>query len=129
MKRILLQQHVAGMIAATLVIPSVYFLSAAFMNEVLGFNRPWSVIEPIFEQPENKNLGLNINLLILFGPIASFIISILQVIKIEIVKEKDRFRINGIITYKSYHWLIIAACLACAGSLFLYFIAENCNCH
>jgi hypothetical protein len=129
MKKAFLNPHLAGIIAASLVIPSLYFIISAFLNYGLGVSGPWSLIEPIFERPENKSLGLNINLLIIFGPIAACIISLFQVMQLDWRKEKEHVNINAAFLVRSYHWIIIAASLFCTASLLLYFLGENCNCH
>jgi hypothetical protein len=128
MKKLFLQHNINGVIATLLVTPSLYFIGSAVLNEC-GISGPWSLIEPIFEEPGNKDLGLNINMLIVFGPIASLIISLFQVIRIEIKRTDDHLRAIAFITTKSYHWFIIIAAFLCMGCMFLYFIAENCNCH
>ncbi len=129
MKRIYLQQNIAAIIATLLVLPSLYFLSSALLYHGLGVYGPWSLIEPLFEQPGNKDLGLNINLLIVFGPFASLVIALFQVIKLELKRTEDSLRIIAFVTPKSFYWFIIAAALLCMGSMFIYFIGENCNCH
>jgi hypothetical protein len=129
MKKAFLSEQLAGLIAAALVIPSLYFVISAFLNYGLGISGPWSVIEPIFNQPQNKSLGLNINLLIVFGPIAACLISLFQVLQLDWKLEKERLHIKASLFLKSYHWIIIGASLFCICSMLLYFLGENCNCH
>jgi hypothetical protein len=129
MKKAFLQHSMIGVITTLLVIPTFYFLISAFLHFELGIYGPWSVIEPVFEQPENKSIGVNINLLILFGPAVSLGICLFRLIKLETKTDGDQLRIITFITTKSYLWFPVIIALLCLGSMFLYSIAENCNCH
>jgi hypothetical protein len=129
MKKIFLNSSRVAFISAALVMPALYFILSAFLHYGFGVSGPWRLIEPIFNQPGNKDLGLNINLLIVFGPIAACIISLFQVMHIDFQKQKEEVNIKASFLLKSYHWIIISAALACTGSMLLYFLGENCNCH
>jgi hypothetical protein len=69
MKKQIVSQPIALIAGAFLVIPTLYFIFSALLNYGLNIPGPWSLIGPIFEKPGNKQLGLNINMLILLGPV------------------------------------------------------------
>jgi hypothetical protein len=90
---------------------------------------PWKLIEPVFEDPANKDLGLNINLLIVFGPVAACIIALFYLVNCEVRREKEFIHVAFTFFRRSYYWFIVISALLCIGALVLYFLGENCNCH
>jgi hypothetical protein len=129
MKNAFAKQAFTRAIATLLVVPSLYFVLSAFLNYGLGFPGLWDVIAPIFEQPANKHLGLNVNLLIVFGPIAACLIALFQVMRLDIKKENHHLQVHVSFNLKNYYWIITGAALLCTAGMFLYFLGENCNCH
>jgi hypothetical protein len=128
MKKQLISQPVAFVAGVVFVVPSLYFIISALLNYGFGIHGMWSLIEPIFDKPENKGLGFNVNLLIVFGPLLSLLINLPLVIHVTKTKVDDRLTLN--LQFMLYHWswLIITAALFCLASLGLYMIGENCNC-
>jgi hypothetical protein len=121
--------YATGIAAAMLVVPTIYFLSSAFLYYNLGVAGPWKLIEPIFESPANKDLGLNINLLIVFGPLAACIIALFHLVNFEVSREERFIHLKLSFFRRSYYWVIVISALLCIGALVLYFLGENCNCH
>jgi hypothetical protein len=75
MKKVLLNRPFALSAGFMLVFPALYFIVSAWLNYGLSFSPLWKIIEPIFENPET-NSWLNINLLILFGPLLAIFINL-----------------------------------------------------
>ena len=120
--------HQTALVAGTLLVfPATYFVLAALLNYGLGFSALWALIDPIFEKQVNKQLGWNVNLLILFGPILAFVWNFFSIVRIKWINEKDRLQLNFSIRK---HWLNIALAIVSVlilATLFSYLIAENCR--
>lgn len=129
MKKATLKHSITASITLLLLLPACYFITSAILHYVFGISQGWQLIQPVFLHPENKSLGININLLIVFGPIASCIISLFQIMHLEISKEDEMLHIKTSFVTKSYYWVIIAVSLLVTGCILLYFLSENCNCH
>ncbi len=128
MKKQIVSQPIALLAGWLLVIPSLYFILSALLNYEFGIPGLWSSIESIFEKPENKHLGLNINLLILFGPLVAILINLTQVMNVAFKKDVSSFNFEVEIKRYSYNWIVIVAGLFCLAAIFLYLLGENCNC-
>jgi hypothetical protein len=127
MKKQISNHQVAMIAGAMLVFPTIYFMSAAFLNYEMGFSTFWSPIAPIFEKPENKQIGWNINLLFLFGPVLAFVWNFFSIVQIKWADTKDNLQLNFSIRK---HWLNISVSIISfmvMASLFAYFIGENCR--
>ncbi len=128
MKKQIISQPIALLAGGLLVIPSLYFILSALLNYEFGIPGLWSSIESIFEKPGNKQLGLNINLLILFGPLVAILINLTQVMNVAFKKDVSSFNFEIELKKYSWNWMVIAAGLFCLGALFLYMVGENCKC-
>lgn len=128
MKKQLLQHPAWQSLSLLAVLPTFYFLISAFLNYEVGISVLWKPTEVIFEMPSNKSFELNINLLILLGPILSSILSLIRILKWQIVNEAEHFHLAFSIKKYAWSWIPLAISVLCLGALFLYSIAENCNC-
>ena len=128
MKKQTLQHPAWHIMSLLFVLPVFYFIISAWLNYALGVTTLWKPIEWIFEIPANKRIGLNINLLILFGPALSLVISMLQLVHWEIIPGRDSFDANFSIKKHSWSWLPLTLAAFCLAALFLYSIGENCGC-
>jgi hypothetical protein len=128
MKKQFISQPIALLSGWLLVIPSLYFILSALLNYEFGIPGLWSSIESIFEKPGNKQLGLNINLLILFGPLVAILINLTQVMNVVFKKDISSFNLEVELKRYSSNWMVIAAGSLCLASLFLYLLGENFNC-
>ncbi len=128
MKKQMVSQPIALLAGWLLVIPSLYFILSALLNYEFGIPGLWSSIESIFEKPGNKQLGLNVNLLILFGPLGAILINLEQVINIAFKKDASSFHFDIEVRSNSSNWIVIAAGLFCLAAIFLYLLEENCKC-
>ena len=123
----ILNHRFALIAGALLVFPALYFFTAAILNYEMGIATLWKPIDAIFENPANKRLGWNINLLILFGPILAFLLNFFSIVKIKWQNEKDQVHISFSI---SKHWvniLIAVVSVLVMALLFAYLVGENCK--
>lgn len=128
MKKLLLTRPLALCAGILLVLPSLYFVVSALLNYGLGFAALWKLIEPIFNKPENKSLGFNINIVILFGPLVAILINLPQVVQLHFSRMEDEVYINLSISKYRYSWMVVAAGIGCLGIMFFYLVAENICC-
>lgn len=128
MKKVLINRPFVLLAGFALVFPALYFIVSAWLNYGLGFSPFWKVIEPIFEKPENKQFGFNINLLILMGPLLAILINLPQVMQLHLSTEPEELNVHLAFKKYSWSWMIIGASSFCLAALFFYLIAENCNC-
>lgn len=126
MKKLIINQPFSLAAGTLMVLPTLYFIISGFLNYSLGFPVLWSVIQPIFENPGNKNLGWNINLLLLFGPLIAILLNLPQVVRIML---SDPLHVDLHLQFKKHgwSWLIILAGAFCLGCLFVYLLGENCR--
>jgi len=115
--------------ALLLALPTAYFILISVLKYMFGVDGPFDSMQPTLEQLGIKeSLGLNINLLILFGPVIALIIAAAQVLKIQFQFTKDQFDFH--IQVKK-HWFALFVAVFSAGLLailFWYVAGENCNC-
>jgi hypothetical protein len=117
---------IAGLLLA---LPTAYFICISVLKYAFHINGPFDTSTPLLERwGINESLGWNINLLLLFGPVAGFLFSIIQVLVIKSEFTKDDFEFRFIIR-KRWLPILVAVFSACLiATLFLYFLGENCNC-
>ena len=128
MKKVLLNRPFALSAGFMLVFPALYFIVSAWLNYGLGFSPLWKIIEPIFENPENKKFGFNINLLILFGPLLAILINLPLVMQLVMSRTPEEVNVHIAFKKYSWSWIIIGAGTFCLAALFFYLLLENCNC-
>jgi hypothetical protein len=116
-------------IAGTLLIyPAAYFFLSNILND-LNYPFLWKQIAPYFDRPENKSLGWNANLLIVFGPIVAILLNLPKLLQIRLnKKENEPLELAAFIKLNSIHWLVVIAGLVVTSVLMAYLIGENCNC-
>ena len=107
-------------ITLLLILPAAYFIAANILNE-FGISVFYKTIDPFIP----RQIGWNINLLILFGPLLALLISLFQVLGIHWHFTKEHFDIHITIQRK---WLPISVALFSGlilGTLFIYLVGEN----
>jgi hypothetical protein len=118
-----------GLIIASLMlaIPTAYFLGISVLKFEMGIDAPYDVIAPFLGRTGiAETVGLNINLLILLGPVVAFALSIFQVLRIRFQFTQNHFLFQFILR-KSWLPLVVAAFSASLlGILFMYLVRENC---
>ena len=109
-----------------LVLPTVYFISISVLKYGFGLDGPFDSAEPLLLQLGiDESLGLNINLLILFGPLLALGLTAWQILRIDwnFNKEEFDFRIRVL---KKWFPLIVAIVSGLVlATLFVYLVGEN----
>ena len=112
--------------ALLLALPTAYFITISLLKYVFNVDGPFDNGTPFLERMGIKeNLGWNINLLILFGPLIAFLLTIFQVLKINWQFSKEQFEFHFAIRKK---WFPLAVAVLSSGLLlilFIYLAGEN----
>ena len=112
-----------------LVLPSAYFVVIGVLSAV-GINGPLEAIKPFAEDLGIKDPpGFNITSLILFGPILAILLTLFQFMKLEWRVSKEELFVHFSFYKRWFPILVSALGAVVLGFLFLYMVAENCNCH
>ena len=115
--------------ALLLALPTAYFLFVNILNEAFGVRGPYDAIDPFLQRVGiRESLGWNINLLILLGPIAAFLLTIFQVLQIRWAFTKEHFEFHFSIRRRWFALLTAAFSISLIAILFLYLVGENCKC-
>jgi len=122
------KSNALSIIAALLAFPTVYFISANLLNEI-DIPGPYNLIASFVERNGGREpLGWNINLLILCGPIIAILLTFFQFVKIEFYSTKEEFLLHFSVQKRWFPIIVTAASVAVLAAIFLYMLAENCNC-
>jgi hypothetical protein len=114
--------------ALMLALPTAWFIFINVLNEI-GISGPYSSSLPILENMGiKKSLGLNINLLILFGPLAAGTLTAFQVLKIDRQITERHFHFHLAIRRRWFPILVGAFSISLLAVLSLYLVGENCHC-
>lgn len=114
--------------ALLLALPTAYFIAINSLKE-LGINGPYDAIDPLLQSMGiRESIGWNINLLILLGPVAAFLLTIFQIVKIKWEFTREQFEFHFAIAKRWFPMLIAAFSISLLAILFLYLLGENCNC-
>jgi hypothetical protein len=117
---------VAGLLLA---LPTAYIICISVLKYTLGIDGPFDSSEPFLERLGIKETpGWNINLLILLGPIAGFLLAIFQVLTIKWKLTKQDFHFEFIVLKRWFPILVAAFSISLLAILFFYLLGENCNC-
>ena len=129
MKPLNLKTTQAFIVGCILTIPGLYFIVISVLK--YRFNQPYfyDAATPFLEQLGiNESIVLNINLLILFGPVLACLLNTLSVLDIHFASGKDRISLQFSVS-KSWRNMIVMICSSGALLLlFAYLIAENYIC-
>ncbi|MCW3117056.1 MAG: hypothetical protein JWM28_1138 [Chitinophagaceae bacterium] len=111
-----------------LVLPAAYLIIISVLKYNLKIDGPFNASQPFLERLGIKEqLGWNINLLILIGPLLAITLTIFQVLKIEFHFAKEQFHFHIIIQKKWFPILVAAFGMGVMAILFLYLAGENCK--
>jgi hypothetical protein len=126
----LTKQDLLTWVALLLSLPTIYFFCIAILKYGPGINGPFDSIAPFLERAGIKESpGLNINLLILFGPVIACVLTVFQVLKIKWIFDKDDFQFRLTVKKSWFPVWTGAFSLTLLTILFLYLFGENCNFH
>jgi hypothetical protein len=115
-----------NILALVLVLPTSYFMFVSLLKYQMGVDSPYDSISPFLENMGiRQNLGWNINLLFLFGPLISFAIAAWQILRINLRFSKEEFGFNLIIHRKNFALIIALLSGLVLAGLTIYVVAEN----
>lgn len=115
--------------ALLLALPTAYFICISILKYRLNINEPFDSSAPLLERWGIKeSLGWNINLLILLGPIAGFLLAIFQVLIVKWQFTKEDFHFEFTVMKRWFPILVAAFSISLLAILFFYLLGENCNC-
>lgn len=110
-----------------LVFPTVYFISISVLKFNLGVDGPFDNSWPLLLRLGIKeSIGVNINLLILFGPLLAILMNVFQVLTADKRFTKDHFHFHVRIRKRWFPIVVAAFCGLVMAVLILYLFAENC---
>lgn len=128
MKQITKQNGIT-IISLLLALPTAYFIAIALLKYELGVNGPFDAIAPLLESWGVKEaLGWNINLLILFGPLLAFFLTIFQLLGIRTHFTQNHFLFQITVRKRWLPLLVAGFSISLLAILFAYLLEENCNC-
>ena len=111
-----------------LILPAACFILVGVLSE-FGVNTPLESIQPLAEKWGIKDPpGLNITSVILFGPMAAFLLTIFQFMKLEWQLTKEEFFVQFSFYKRWFPIVIAAASVGVLAMLSFYMLGENCNC-
>lgn len=115
-----------NVIALLLALPTAYFIFISVLKYALNVDGPFDSATPFLERMGiQESIGWNINLLILFGPLIAFIITILQVLHFRWQFSKEQFEFHFSIQKKWFPLLLSVFSGGLLLTLFIYLIGEN----
>jgi hypothetical protein len=116
-------------LGALLAFPTAYFIFISILKYGLGLPNLFDISQPLFKRVGIKQSpGLNINLLILFGPFIAMILNLFSVLRIEWFNEKEVFSLK--ISLEKHWWniMLVFFSFLLLSVLFFYAVGENCHC-
>ena len=123
------KQNGITIISLLLALPTAYFIAIAVLKYELGVDGPFDAIAPLLERLGVKQaLGWNINLLILFGPLLAFFLTIFQLLGIRMQFTQNHFLFQITVRKRWLPLLVAGFSISLLAILFAYLIGENCYC-
>ena len=121
------KQNGIAIASLLLALPAAYIIGISLLKYGLGINGPFDAAAPILENWGIKEtMGWNINLLILFGPMVAFLLSIFQVLKVKFQFTQNHFLFQFILKKRWLPLLVAAFSISLLAVLFIYMVGENC---
>ncbi|HMK26245.1 MAG TPA: hypothetical protein VK483_09470 [Chitinophagaceae bacterium] len=115
-----------NVLSLLLALPTAYFILISVLKYGLNVDGPYDNATPFLERMGiQEDLGWNINLLILFGPLIAFLLTIFQTLQINWKFSKEEFEFHFTIRKK---WFPLAVAVFSGGlllTLFIYLVGEN----
>lgn len=123
------KQNGITIISLLLALPTAYFIAIAILKYELGIDGPFDAIAPLFERWGIKEaLGWNFNLLILFGPLLAFLLTIFQLLGIRVQFTQNHFLFQITVRKRWLPLLVAGFSISLLAILLIYLLGENCNC-
>ena len=118
-----------NILSVFLVLPTVFFILFSVLKYEFGVDGPMDAVWPFLESLGVKeDIGFNINLLILFGPVLAVVIALFQVLHIEFHFSKEIWQFHARVQKKWIPLTVIFTSGLVMALLFIYMIGENCSC-
>jgi hypothetical protein len=125
----LTKQNGIAIISLLLALPTAYFIVIAVLKYELGVDGPFDSIAPLLESWGIKeSLGWNINLLILFGPLLAFCLTIFQLLGVRMQFTQNHFLFQITVRKRWLPLLVAGISISLLAVLFTYLFGENCIC-
>lgn len=123
----LIKPNVIAIISLLLALPTAYFICISVLKFELGVDGPFDSVAPFLERMGiNETIGWNINLLILFGPFITFLLTIFQVLTIRFQFTQNHFLFQFLIKKRWLPMVVAAFSVSLIAFLFVYLAGENC---
>ena len=120
------RQNGIAIASLLLALPTAYFISISVLKYELGIGAPFDLIAPFLERMGIREaLGWNINLLILLGPVAAFLLTIFQVLKVDWQFTKEQILFQFTIRKQWFPLLVAGFSSSLLAFLGVYLIGEN----
>jgi hypothetical protein len=114
---------------ALLVMPAIYFFTAAFLNYEMHLPFLWNLVAAWFDRPQNKVLGWNANLLIAIGPLLAILLTLPGLLQFRLYRDEfDKWQLSALVALSSTRWLVVGAGVLLTGVMIAYLWGENCFC-
>jgi hypothetical protein len=125
----LTKQNGIAIISLLLALPTAYFIVIAVLKYELGVDGPFDSIAPLLESwGVKESLGWNINLLILFGPLLAFFLTIFQLLGLRMQFTQNHFLFQITVRKRWLPLLVAGFSISLLAVLFTYLFGENCIC-
>lgn len=129
MKQPVTSRYPAFIAGALLMLPAACFFIILILNFQLGYPYLYDAANPFLQSTSiSEPPGLNVNLLILFGPVLTLLINVLAVLDLWLDHGKDRITFKSSAGKKWWNLLIISLSGLTLIVLAVYLFAERCNC-
>lgn len=116
-------------LALALSLPTAFFILIAVLKYGLGVDAPFDVTAPFLERMGIKEtIGWNINLLILFGPLVALMLTLVQLLSIQVHQREERIELNLYLHKHAFPLFVASLSVSLLAILFVYALGENCQC-
>ena len=123
----LIKQNSIAIASLLLALPTAYFITISVLKYLAGIDGPFDTMAPVLERWGIKEtLGWNINLLILFGPLVAFLLTVFQVLSIRIQFTENHFLFQFLLKKRWLPLFVAAFSVSLLAILFVYLLGENC---
>ena len=116
-------------IGIVFILPTAYFIFISILKYGLGIPGLFNLSQPVLENLGiNESLGLNINLLIITGPVIALLLNLFAILKLDWYNENETVSISISIQKKWWNVAVIVLSAILVLTLFIYALGENCRC-
>lgn len=128
MKQPAISRYPALIIGGLLTLPAASFFIITILNFQLGYPYLYDAADPFLQSASvSEPPGLNINLLILLGPVLALLLNVLAVLDLWLDKGKDRISFQFSVGKNRWNLLIISLSGLTLIVLAGYLLIENGN--